>query len=140
MLPCNGRTEHLFLYCISFCSNITALIFVPLSLILQMPTRKPTPRPSPFPTLSPTPFPTTAEPTGPHILGVTCSTAGQRSQECGASAIGNGGNERPKACCPGWKCDPRYPGRCVVDPGWVPPTLKPTKKVCECISQRYFFG
>ena len=102
-----------------------------LFFLLQLPTRQPTPRPTKSPTLPPTPMPTTAEPTGPHVFGVTCSTAGQRSQQCGAAAVGGGGNERPTACCPGFTCDPRYPGRCVVDPDWVAPTPKPTKKVSK---------
>ena len=95
------------------------------------PTAKPTKRP---PTRKPTPRPTTAEPTGTHIFGVTCSTAGQRSQQCGAAAVGGGGNERPKGCCPGFTCDPRYPGRCVVDPNWMVPSPKPTKKVRATVS------
>lgn len=97
--------------------------FAPTSKPNKSPTTSPTRKPTPRPTRSPT-----AEPTGTHIFGVTCSMAGQRSQQCGAAAVGGGGNGRPKGCCPGFTCDPRYPGRCVVDPNWMVPSPEPTKK------------
>lgn len=118
---------------------IICIASLPSLFHLQLPTRQPTPRPTKSPTLPPTPAPTTAEPTGPHVFGVTCSTAGQRSQQCGAAAVGGGGNGRPKACCPGFTCDPRYPGRCIVDPDWVAPTPKPTKKVSGRMISFAFF-